>query len=719
MTDGSDKQPYLHVSAGRARGTDLLVPDDVMVGRIAERLEDRLGDDPELSRRHARVTRASDGSLLIEDLGSTNGTYVNDEQVRGRHQLRPGDQVWIGSTTLEVRLTPPGELPARWATVVKPPESRPERDDAGPKPDAARPKPDAARPKRADSALMRAITGDSEGPPEISMEPAPIQVSRWAILLVLALGEFMILLDSTIVNVALPSIASGIHASLDEILWVINSYIVAFAVLLITFGRLGDMLGAKNLFIGGLAIFAGASAACGLSNDPGLLIAFRVVQGLGGAMLLPQTLALITQMFPPESRGQAVGVWGAVAGLSIVCGPVIGGVLTTYVGWRAIFFLNVPIAILAIVLAVLLVPRMRSRDRHALDAGGVVLVGAGLAALVFGLVEGQRYNWGRISSILKFDVAGVHASLWSIPTILLYAAVLLVAFYFWERRQPEPLLPLGLFGDRNFSIGSFTQGAINVGVLGVFLTGVVYFQAVLGFSAVKSGLALLPMAGAIMVSSPVGGTLVDKPNGRFVLPVGLGLFACGLAGTVLVVSASGKFIDTVVPFVLMGLGMGLSFTSLTALAVRNISPAQAGPASGFIETAGQIGAAMGTAIVGAVLQLRLASAEKHEATRVAAHLPSEARAQFISSFSHGGTSLQIGQASVNLPHGVSQSTAHLLTQAGQDVFHHAYATAMKAALIGPLGVAALAVAIAFLIRTPKYHRPRGPSESGVFSFPRA
>jgi EmrB/QacA subfamily drug resistance transporter len=686
MSASANGMPYLHVSAGRARGVDLLVPEELAVGRAAEKAEARLADDPDLSRWHARVTRAPDGALVVQDLQSTNGTYVNGIPIREPHVLRVGDEVWMGSTELQVRVTPPSDLPARFASVVTPPGVAP-------------------------SDLL----------PEISLEPARIQVGRWVVLIILALGEFMILLDSTIVNVALPDMSTAIHASLDQLLWIVNAYVVTFAVLLITFGRLGDMVGAKNLFILGLAIFVLASAACGVANDPRLLIAFRVVEAIGGAMMLPQTLSLVTHMFPPESRGQAVGVWGAVAGLSIVCGPVLGGLLTTYISWRAIFFMNVPIGIVAIVASVLLVPRLRLGGRHALDTGGVILVGTGLAALVFGLVEGQKYSWGRITSTLGFDVAGVQVGLWSIPSVLLYGVVLLIAFYLWERRQPEPLLPLGLFGDRNFSIGSFTQGAINFGVLGLFLVGVVYFQSVLGFSAVKSGLALLPLAGAIMVSSPIGGAVVDKPRGKFVLPLGIALIAAGLAGTILEVSPHGKFADTVVPFVLIGLGMGLAFTSLTALAVRNISPAQAGAASGFIETAGQIGCALGTAIVGAVLQLRLVSAEKEQATRLAVQLPSSLRKEFIDSFSHvSGNALNIGSAQTTIDlSGLSKSTAQLVTQLSDEVFQRAYTTAMKVSLIGPVGVAALTVLITFLVRAPKYHRARTIAESGVFSFPKA
>ena len=706
MTDGPDNQLYLRVSEGRARGVDLLVPNDVMLGRAATSLEARLGDDPELSRQHARVTRAADGSLTIEDLGSTNGTYVNDEQISAPRSLRPGDRLWIGATTLEVRATPPGEMPARWAA---PP---PAAAAGAPAAAAAGPPAAAPVPARAESRSVASISA-------ISIDPAPIKVSRWVVLIVLALGTFVTVLDTSIVTVALPSISSHLNASLADILWIVNAYVLTFAVLLITFGRLGEMAGPKRLFIGGLAVFVTASLICGLSNSTSLLIIARIVQGIGAAMLLPQTLALITYMFPPEERGQAVGVWGAVAGLGVVAGPLLGGILTQDESWRWIFFLNVPIGVLGMIAAFLFVPRVRTREKHSLDIVGVVLVGAGLAAVTYGLVEGQPYNWGRISSILKFDLLGLHCSLWSIPTVLFYGLVLLIAFFLWERRQSEPLLPLKLFDDRNFSIGSFSQGAINFTVLGLFLTGTIFLQSVLGFSAIKTGLTFLPLAGGIIVASGIGGALVDKANGKWVLPCGLLLIAAGTAYTMVVVSSTDKFIDVVPPFVIFGLGMGLSYTSVTTLAVRNINPADGGPASGFIETSGQLGASAGSAIAGAILLVGLASAEKHEAIKISAQLPAQARGQFVQSFSHGAASaLNVGSSASNPAHPAS-STAAQIAHAGADVFQHAYVTAMRGALIGPLAVAVFTMLLAIAIKAPKYRRSKTVSESGVFSFPMA
>jgi EmrB/QacA subfamily drug resistance transporter len=747
MTGGTDNQPYLRVTEGRARGLDLLVPHELILGRAAETIEARLGDDPELSRRHARVTRAENGSLTIEDLGSTNGTYVNDEQISAPRPLRPGDRLWLGTTTLEVRATPPGEMPARWASrapAAAPGAPAPARAPAAARGAAGAPPGTAGAPPGVAGAppgaagappgAAGARPGTPAGAPEraraetrsfsviagISIDPAPITVSRWVVLVVLALGTFVTVLDTSIVTVALPDISSHLHASLSDILWIVNAYVLTFAVLLITFGRLGEMVGPKRLFIGGLGIFVTASLVCGLSDSTTLLIVARVVQGIGAAMLLPQTLALITFMFPPEERGQAVGVWGAVAGLAVVAGPLLGGVLTEDVSWRAIFFLNVPIGLIGMIAAFLLVPSVRTRERHSLDIVGVVLVGAGLAAITYGLVEGETYNWGRISSTLKFNVIGLHGSLWSIPTVLLYGVVLLVAFFFWERRQSEPLLPLKLFADRNFSIGSFSQGAVNFTVLGLFLSLTIFLQSVLGFSAIKTGIAFLPLAAGIIVGSGIGGALVDKRNGKWVLPFGLLLIAVGLVYTIAAVSPNGKFIDTVPPFVIFGLGMGLSYTSVTTLAVRDINPADGGPASGFIETSGQLGASAGSAIVGAILLVRLASAEKTEAVKFSAQLPSQARGQFVQSYSHAATSvLNVGSSASTSSHPAS-TTAAKTARAGLEVFQHAYVTAMRGTLIVPLAVAVVTMLIAIWIKSPKYvHRSRTVSESGVFSFPMA
>src|SRR6267378_4276501 len=250
------------------------------------------------------------------------------------------------------------------------------------------------------------------------------RTNPWLVLVVLVTGFFMILLDTTIVNVAIPAMSAGLNTTLDQILWVLNAYILVYAVLLITAGRLGDLYGQRNLFAIGLLIFTVASALCGLSQNAGELIAARVLQGIGGAILTPQTLAIITTLFPPERRGAAFGVWGGVAGLATIAGPT-----------------------------------------------------AGLFAVVFGLIEGQRFNWGEIGSY------GI-----TIPEVIFGGVVLLAVFIVWERFQAEPLMPLSLFRDRNFAVANWIAAASSFGMLSLFLPIVIYLQSVRGFSALTAGL---------------------------------------------------------------------------------------------------------------------------------------------------------------------------------------------------------------------------------------
>src|SRR2546423_2848117 len=230
-------------------------------------------------------------------------------------------------------------------------------------------------------------------------EPAkPIEQkhSPWLVLSVLCLGFFMILLDTTIVNIAIPAISDHLHASLSQILWILNAYVLVYAVLLITAGRLGDLYGPKQLFLVGLVIFTLASVACGFAHNPTQLIVFRIIQGLGGALLTPQTLSVLTVIFPPEKRGAAFGIWGATAGVATVAGPVVGGWLVTDFGWRWIFFVNVPVGIIALVGAAIVMPNLKLNRRHRLDWFGTVLATAGLFLVTFGLIEGPPHHWGKV-----------------------------------------------------------------------------------------------------------------------------------------------------------------------------------------------------------------------------------------------------------------------------------------------------------------------------------
>src|SRR6266446_4517165 len=312
---------------------------------------------------------------------------------------------------------------------------------------------------------------------------ANARTNPWLVLVVLTTGFFMILLDTTIVNVAIPAMSKGLNATLDEILWVLNAYILVYAVLLIPAGRLGDLFGQRNMFALGLAVFTLASAVCGFSQNSTELIAARIVQGVGGALLTPQTLAILTSIFPPERRGAAFGIWGGVAGLATIAGPTLGGAIITYFSWPWIFFINVPIGIAALIATFLIIPDVRPGRRHGWDILGVILATAGLFAIVFGLIEGQRYNWGEIGSY------GI-----TIPEVIIGGGVILAVFLVWERFQSEPLLPLSLFRDRNFAVANWVAAAISFGMLSLFLPIVIYLQSVRGFSALTAGLTFAPMS---------------------------------------------------------------------------------------------------------------------------------------------------------------------------------------------------------------------------------
>ncbi|ROQ67923.1 EmrB/QacA subfamily drug resistance transporter [Streptomyces sp. 840.1] len=413
----------------------------------------------------------------------------------------------------------------------------------------------------------------------------------WAVLVTLSLGFFMTLLDLTAVNVAIPSMMGNLHASLDEVLWVINVYILVLAALLIMFGRLGDVRGPRTMFIGGVALFTAASVLCGLSQDPAQLIAARALQGLGAAALMPQTMAIIIGTFPAERRGVALGVWGAVAGVATIAGPTLGGLLISSAGWRWIFFVNVPIGAAVLVMAVRLVPDIRPGHRRKLDVVGVVLAAVALGCLTFALTEGQRYHWS--------------VGIWA----LLGAAVLLLVLFLTHQRarqQDEPLLPFGLFRDRDYAVMSFVAATVQVGMLGLFLPVMIYLQSVLHLGALEAGLVMAPAMVVSAVLSPFSGGMADRIGGKYVLMTGLTLFAAGLAWLALVADAGRVWWELQPALIVSGVGIGCVFGPMVTTAMYNVEPAMAGAASGVLNTIRQVGTVMGSAAVGAVLQNRLA-----------------------------------------------------------------------------------------------------------------
>src|SRR5450759_3265364 len=410
------------------------------------------------------------------------------------------------------------------------------------------------------------------------------RTNPWVVLVVLVTGFFMIMLDTTIVNVAIPAMSAGLKISLDGILWVLNAYILVYAVLLITAGRLGDLYGRRNLFAAGLAIFTIASALCGLSQDENQLIAARVLQGVGGALLVPQTLAILTSLFPPERRGAAFGIWAGVAGLATLAGPTIGGAIVTYVDWRWIFFVNVPIGIAALVATFIIVPDLRPGRRHGWDIVGVILATAGLFGVVFGLIEGERFNWGEIGSYVI-----------TIPEVIGTGAVLLVLFVIWERFQKEPLVPLSLFEERNFAVANWIAASISFGMMSLFLPIVIYLQSVRDFSALTAGLTLAPMSVTSMVVAPFAGRMADRIGGKYILTAGITLFTIGFGTFTYVAGPNSNWLTFLLPALLAGAGMGMTFAPMTTVAMRNISPRMAGSASGVLNTTRQVGAAIGSA----------------------------------------------------------------------------------------------------------------------------
>ena len=416
--------------------------------------------------------------------------------------------------------------------------------------------------------------------------------SPWLVLVALVLGQVMTLLDTTVVNVAIPTLARDLDASLDSVLWVINAYVLVFAVLLVTGGRLGDLFGQRRMFVFGVSLFTAASAACGLAQTPGQLIWARVAQGVGAALLVPQTLSLLTKVFPEEKRGAAFGVWGAVGGLGAAVGPTVGGVLVDSLGWRWIFFLNIPLGIAAAVLGAAWLPAHTGGGRRRLDLAGTALVTTGLFLLTYGLIEGERHAWGGL-----------------IPVALLGGVLVLGLFVLVERgrQDREPLLPFGIIRDRNFSLMAVVVAALPLGLGAMLFLTLLHLQSVAGMSARDAGLtvAVAPLISAVV--APKSGRMIDKYGGKPVLMWGFALFAAGVAGIALAVRPDGVWWHLLPGMVVLGFGMGVGGAPAAIIAMRDIDESVSGVASGLFNTTRLCGSLLGSAAVGALLQARLAT----------------------------------------------------------------------------------------------------------------
>ncbi|MBO0682311.1 MAG: DHA2 family efflux MFS transporter permease subunit [Candidatus Dormibacteraeota bacterium] len=516
----------------------------------------------------------------------------------------------------------------------------------------------------------------------MAVPEARFRGNPWPVIAVLCLGLFMTLLDLTIVNVAIPRIVDGVQASLDQVLWVLNGYSLAYAVLLITSGRTGDILGPRNVFTAGLALFTAASAFSGFAQDPAQLIAGRALQGVGAALIAPQTLPLVMSILPADRRGGAFALTGIMAGLAVVAGPTLGGFLVTHFGWRWIFFVNLPVGVLAVLLTLLLVPDLRPGRRHRLDLVGVLLATTGLFGVVFGLIEGQRYDWGTITGSL------------TIPEVI-GAGILLLGFFavFQALRQDrEPLLPFAVFRDRNFALVAGVATAMGFCVLALFLPLTIFYQSVLGLSAQDAGLTIAPQALAMMFVSPVAGPLAQRLGGRYILMLGLAMLAAGISYIAWMAQADAARWSLLPGLIVNGVGMGCIWSPMYSIAMRDLKPHLAGAASGVLNTVQELGGVIATASVGALLQNRLATALHEQALQDAGRLPAELRERFVSGFGSARSGLEIGagQSGVPLPSGLPTQVALQLQQVAHQVFTHAFVAAMRPTLVAPVVVLVLA-----------------------------
>lgn len=512
------------------------------------------------------------------------------------------------------------------------------------------------------------------------------------VIAVFCLGLFMTLLDITIVNIAIPDLVTDLNATLETVLWVGSAYSLTYTVLLITAGRLGDIHGPRRLFLIGLTVFTAASLASGLAQTPGQLIAFRALQGVGAALLAPQGLPLITSILPAAKRGPAFAATGIMSGLGVLAGPTLGGLLVTHAGWRWIFFLNIPIGVVTLALAFLFMPDVRPGRKHRLDLIGVALLTLGLLGLVFGLIEGERYDWGTVTGFV------------TIPLII-GVGLGFLALFLWRQvrtQDREPLLPFAVFTDRTFTVMTLVLLAMGFAMVGVFLPLTIYYQSVLGLTAIAAGLVIGTQSMAMMISSGVVGGLSGsgKINMKWVLIAGLVLFAAGMVFVVTVAAPdSGQW--TFVPgLVAAGIGLGCVWTPVFGLATRDMPPSRAGIGAGVLDTVQEFGSVLASAILGALLANRLASALVDQASTAAAGLPEAARAPFVDGFAQaasGGLQVGASQAREALPAEVPAAVADQIGAAAHHAFAAAFTDAMDPVILVAVGaVLAAAVAVLFV-----------------------
>jgi EmrB/QacA subfamily drug resistance transporter len=422
------------------------------------------------------------------------------------------------------------------------------------------------------------------------------ETRKWFTLAAVSFGLFMIMLDNTVVNVALPAIQEDLGADLSELQWVVTGYALTFAALMLIGGKIADAYGRRLIFVIGIAIFTTASLWCGLADSSEELIAARVLQGVGAALMNPATLSIIAATFPLHQRGAAIGIWAGVSALALAIGPLVGGLLTQHADWSWIFFVNVPVGVLAIAASYLFIDESRDSTHERLDLPGLATSGVGLFALTYGLIEANTYGWGSARILGSFAVA----------------AIALVGFYLLERHQRAPMLPLELFRNPTFTGANLVILLVALAMFGIFFFMSLYMQQVLGYSAVQTGAAFLPMTVLIILVAPIAGRTSDRIGSRGLMTAGMVLIAAQL----LYFSRLGldaTFWDILPAFLVGGVGMSLTMTPSAAAATRNVSVDKSGVGSAVLNAARQVGGSLGIAVMGAIVAYEAGGSRTPEA----------------------------------------------------------------------------------------------------------
>ncbi len=491
----------------------------------------------------------------------------------------------------------------------------------------------------------------------------------WIVLAALLTGSALGLMDSTITNVAVPSLIHDLNARVDQILWVGNGYLLGYAALVVTSGRLGDLFSQKRLFMIGVALFMLSSVACATAQSADFFIASRVVQGCSAALFGPQSMAIITHIFPSERRGAAFGVWGAVAGISVAAGPTLGGLTVSTLGWRWVFGINVVIGAVAIAFAAVVVPNTAFGRKRRLDLAGAAWLSIGLALIVYGLLERQSHGW--------VIIAGV--------------AALGVLFVVERRRQDrEPMLPFHVLRNRNFVLTLAAACGLALAVSSMLFLTLLNLQLSLGMAVLVAGLTVATAPAVSVLLSPISGRLTDRYGGKYVLFGGMLVLAAGLALLASAERIGSTWYDMLPGLATVGIGMGLTFAPPPAMAMSDVPPAMTGIAAGFFNIAKLCGSLIGSASVGALLQARLVPALTSAATKASAGMPVAQQERFVAGFANASTG-NLEASHFAVAGAPAQLAAQVLHEGLADAIRWTYALPVTVLVIGAIAVLGLRI----------------------------